>query len=98
VSIFRRGKVWWYEFWFAGRRIQESTKSGSKTIAKLSERLRRRELESGFNLIGDHRQEQIRPVREVAQEYLTSYLLRFRGKTFAEYAVKHPRGTPKTGQ
>ena len=21
MSVFKRGKVWWYEFWFAGRRI-----------------------------------------------------------------------------
>jgi hypothetical protein len=34
MSLFRRGDVWWYEFWFAGRRIQESSKSPSKTIAR----------------------------------------------------------------
>jgi hypothetical protein len=27
MSLFRRGEVRWYEFWFAGRRIQESSKS-----------------------------------------------------------------------
>jgi len=41
MSLFRRGDVWWYEFWFAGRRIQESSKSISKTVAKLSARARR---------------------------------------------------------
>jgi hypothetical protein len=34
MSLFRCGDVWWYEFWFAGRRIQESSKSPSKTIAR----------------------------------------------------------------
>ena len=23
MSLFKRGKVWWYEFWFASRRIRE---------------------------------------------------------------------------
>src|SRR5579875_3549895 len=32
MSLFKRGNIWWYEFWFAGRRIQESSKSTSKTI------------------------------------------------------------------
>ena len=34
MSLFQRGDVWWYEFWFAGRRIRESSKSPSKTVAK----------------------------------------------------------------
>jgi hypothetical protein len=37
MSLFRPGDVWWYEFWFAGRRIQESSKSPSKTIARTAE-------------------------------------------------------------
>jgi len=46
MSLFRRGDVWWYEFWFAGRRIQESSKSPSKTSARTAEQNPRRELES----------------------------------------------------
>jgi len=34
MSLFRRDDVWWYEFWFAGQRIRESTKSASKTVAR----------------------------------------------------------------
>lgn len=70
MSVFKRGKVWWYEFWFAGRRIQESAKATSKTVAKLAEQKRRRELEEGFNAIEDRRDERIRTIREVAKEYL----------------------------
>jgi hypothetical protein len=44
MSLFRRGDVWWYEFWFAGRRIQESSKSPSKTIARTAEQKRKREV------------------------------------------------------
>ncbi len=53
MSLFRRNGVWWYEFWFAGRRIQESSKSPSKTIARTAEQNRRRELEHGFNNFND---------------------------------------------
>jgi integrase len=89
MSLFKRGSVWWYEFWFAGRRIQESSKSKSKTIAKQAEQQRKRELELGFNAIEDGRERNVRTLRDKAEEYLESYGLRNRSKTFADYAVKH---------
>jgi len=89
MSVFKRGNTWWYEFWFSGRRIQESSKSTSKTIAKQAEQIRRRELEKGYNNIQDVRQQLILPLREVAKEYLTSYALRLRSATYAECAAKH---------
>jgi hypothetical protein len=42
MSLFRRGNVWWYEFWFANRRVRESAKTTSKTLAKAAEQKRRR--------------------------------------------------------
>jgi integrase len=89
MSLFKRGKIWWYEFWFAGRRLQESAKTGSKTIAKQAEQKRRRELEEGFNRIEDHRDEGIRTIRDVGKGYLEGYALRNRSAPFAEYAVGH---------
>jgi len=89
MSLFKRGKYWWYEFNFAGRRIQETSKSTSKTIAKQAEQQRRRELEVGFNSLEDARDRNIRTLRDRAAEYLESYALRNRSKTFAEYAIKH---------
>ena len=89
MSLFRRGNVWWYEFWFAGRRIQESSKSPSKTIAKQAEQQRRRELEAGFNSIEDDRRKNVRALRDQAAAYLESYGLRNRSKTFADYAIRH---------
>lgn len=89
MSLFRRGKIWWYEFWFAGRRLHESAKTGSKTIAKQTEHKRRRELEEGFNRIEDHRDEGIRRIQDVRKDYLEGYALRNRSATFAEYAVGH---------
>jgi integrase len=51
MSLYRRGDVWWYKFWFNGQLIRESSKSESKTLAKDAERARRRELESAYNRI-----------------------------------------------
>lgn len=89
MSLFKREKTWWYESWFAGRRIQESARTASKTIAKLAEQKRRRELEEGFNSIEDRREERIRTIREVASDYLAGYILRNKSATFAEYAIGH---------
>jgi integrase len=47
--IYKRGKVWWYEFSFQGQRIRESAKTDSRTIAKQAELQRRRELERAIN-------------------------------------------------
>lgn len=47
--LFRRGKRWWYEFEVAGRRIRESSRSTSKTVARAAELARRREVEMKAN-------------------------------------------------
>ncbi len=90
MSLFRRGSVWWYEFWFAGRRIQESSKSVSKTVAKSAEQKRRRELEEGYNNVEDARQERVRSIREIADVYLEGYKLRNpRSTVFADGTLRH---------
>ena len=90
MSLFRRGDVWWYEFWFAGRRIRESSKSPSKTVAKGAEQKRKRELEAGFNNFTDQRHERIRTFNDMADEYFDAYKLRLpQSARFAEYAIDH---------
>ncbi len=90
MSLFRRGDVWWYEFWFAGRRIQESSKSPSKTIARNAEQMRRRELEEGFNNFTDTRRERVRTFSDVADEFFNGYKLRLpNSAVFADYAIDH---------
>jgi len=85
MSLFRRGDVWWYEFWFAGRRIRESSKSPSKTVAKGAEQKRKRELEAGFNNFTDLRHERIRTFNDMADEYFDAYKLRLpQSARFAE--------------
>ncbi len=51
MSVYRRGRIYWYEFEFAGSRIRESTKTNSKRVAEEAERKRRRDLELGINRI-----------------------------------------------
>ncbi len=89
MAVFKRGGVWWYKFYFAGQFIRESSRSTSKTVAKNSEAQRRRELEQGFNNVQQRRESRVRPLRDVAKEYLADYRLRYRGVTFAEYAIGH---------
>lgn len=55
----------------------------------MPENQRRRELEQGFNNVQTRRKIRIRQLRDVAEDYLGDYRLRFRGVTFAEYAIGH---------
>src|SRR4030081_1379544 len=89
MALFKRGKSWWCEFLFARRRVRESAKTSSKTVAKLAEQKRRRQLEDGFNGVEDNRDERIRSVKELGRAYLNNYRLRHKSITFAEYAVKN---------
>lgn len=89
MALFRRGEIWWYEFQFARRRVRESAKSTSKTVAKQAEKNRRRELENGFNGIQDNREERVKSIKELATTYLEEYRLRHKSGVFAEYAIRH---------
>ena len=47
--LYRRGKVYWFEFTIAGRRYRETTRTTSRTLAGSIERKRRREIEENVN-------------------------------------------------
>ena len=47
MSLYRRGGVWWFHFWFNGEHIQESTKVGNKQDARDIERARWTQLARG---------------------------------------------------
>jgi hypothetical protein len=87
MALFKRGNIWWYEFLFARRRVRESAKTTSKTVARLAEQKRRRQLEDGFNGVDDDRKERIRSVSELGRDYLGDYKLRHKSVVFAEYAL-----------
>src|SRR5665213_487852 len=90
MSLYKRGGVWWYHFSFAGRHIQESTKSTRKTIAQTAETNRRLELERSFNAVEDRRRERVRSLSEVADQFFEDYKVRNpKSETFADYALGH---------
>ena len=47
MSVYKRGGVYWYDFWFAGVRYRETTKLVNKTAASRAEALRQAELAEG---------------------------------------------------
>jgi integrase len=51
MSLYRRGRVWWFKFQFQGQVIRDSAKTRSKTIARDAERARRRDLELAVNRV-----------------------------------------------
>jgi hypothetical protein len=65
----------------------EPTKSTSRTVAKEAERQQRRALEAGYNNFKEVRQNRIRIIEEIIDEYLTGYRVRYRSASFAEYAL-----------
>jgi hypothetical protein len=45
MAVVKRGKVWWIDFWYTGRRIQASAKTSRKTLAVEYQRQRKLDLE-----------------------------------------------------
>ncbi len=77
VSVFKRGEVWWYKFYYANKLIRESAKTSSSTVAKQAERNRRRELEEGYNGISNEdRSNRVKTFSEAAKELLDDYTVR----------------------
>src|SRR5215467_5896856 len=76
MALFKRGRVWWYEFVFKGQRIQESTRQRNKDTARDMEASRRTALAKGLVGIED-----IKPVRTLAE-----YADRFRSHIAARCA------------
>ena len=89
MSLYRRGDLWWYKFRFAGQVIRESSKSGSKTVAKEAEHARRRQLEDGYN--GIVRREKVQTFPIAAKRWLDSRLTHIAPKTadLYELAIDH---------
>lgn len=89
MAIYLRGKYLRYRFRFAGKQIDESTKTTSKTIAREAEKQHRRALEAGYNNFKELRENRVRVLQEIIDDYLIGYRLRYRSATFAEYALGH---------
>jgi integrase len=79
MSVYRRGKTYWYKFWFATKLIRESAKTSSITLACAAEKQRRRELERGYNGIAtEERSCRVRTFKQAVAPFLADYKLRRR--------------------
>lgn len=84
MAVFKRGDVYWYEFIFAGKRIRESAKTTSKTVAKEAEKTHRRQLERSLaGLPSEKREDRIKSVDDMVKLYLDHYGINHREKSVA---------------
>ena len=80
----KQSRVWWYHFTFAGRHVQESSKSTRKTIATEMEKKRRLELEQVYAGVTNAKpQQRVRTVAVALKEYQTAYSVNHRPKATA---------------
>ena len=82
MALYKRENVWWFSFVYAGKRIQESTKTSRKTIAAEAQKRRRLELErahSGLPTVNTEKR--IQSVNDVIEPYLKHYGINHRPKS-----------------
>ncbi|MGI8745976.1 MAG: tyrosine-type recombinase/integrase [Bryobacteraceae bacterium] len=92
MAVYKRGNVWWYEFFFNGERVRESAKTSRKTLVLQAEKDHRLRLEktlSGVPL--ESRDHRVKSVAALVTAYLKSYRLNHRSKSiaFAEGRLAH---------
>ena len=88
------------EFIIQGKRIQESTGTSSRTVAKEYEKRRRTELErAAAGMPTEQRANRIRTVEEVVTPYLEGYELNHRAKSvlFAKGRLRHVNRGDRSG-
>ena len=87
MATYQRGKYWWYRFRFAGERIDEPTKSTSRTRRERGRTATPASTRSWLQQLERGSAEPSSDLEEIIDEYLTGYRLRYRSATFAEYAL-----------
>jgi integrase len=96
MTLYQRGKVWWYEFEFRGQRIRESTHSRTKSIAERIERERRRQLELGSAGLKEHRSPQMFSI--ASKRYLETNKAHWSPKTLEMESLNVNRLVPHFGR
>ncbi|MBX5496487.1 MAG: site-specific integrase [Bryobacteraceae bacterium] len=84
--------VWWFNFTFAGKRYQESTKQTKKTLAQECEKQKRKALERALaGLPTEKPESRINSVSELVTKYLEHYPINHREKsvTFSKQRLAH---------
>jgi integrase len=84
MAVYKRGGVYWFNFIYAGKRIQKSAKSRSKTVAKLAEKDYRDMLERVHaGIPAERRADRVRSVAEITRDYLEHFDINHRERTVA---------------
>ena len=78
--LYRRGRIFWFEFTVGGRRYRETTRTASRTLAASVERKRHREVEENINGIRPRTLPQLFSV--AAQDYLAQRRPSWAPKTY----------------
>jgi integrase len=68
MSIFKRGRTYWFHFWFDGQHVQRSTKQGNPRVARQIEAAHRTRLAKGE--VGIHERKRIPSFGEAMREFL----------------------------
>lgn len=96
MTLYKRGKVWWYSFTYKKKLFRESAETSRKDIAEKAERNRRLELEKKVHGIDDD-SDLMQNVGVMIGQYLADYKVRHPGRArFAEYACGHLAERPQT--
>lgn len=78
MSIFKRGRVYWYHFVFNGQHVQESTKQGNPRVARQMEAAHRTALAKGE--VGISERKPVAKLKEFAQRFMDAILVRCAAK------------------
>lgn len=88
MAIFKRGKIYHYNFWWKGEHVQESTKQGNPRVARQMEAAHRTRLAKGE--VGIEERKPAPTLKDFAQRFIDSIQVRCAEKpaTVAFYAEK----------
>jgi site-specific recombinase XerD len=88
MPIYKRGKKYWYHFWFNGEHIQESTKQGNPRVARQMEAAHKTSLAKGE--VGIRERKLAPALKDFAQRFIDAIQVRCAEKpaTIGFYAEK----------
>jgi integrase len=84
MAVYKRGGVYWFSFVYAGKRVQKSAKTTSKTVAREAEKNYRDRLERILaGIPAEKSQDRIRSIAEIVRGYLEHFDINHRERTVA---------------
>jgi integrase len=74
MAIFKRGRVYWYHFWFKDQHVQQSTRQGNPRVARQIEAAHRTVLAKGE--VGIRERKSVPTLKDFAQKFIDSIQVR----------------------